>query len=91
MSSAGGLVNEPLQGPPIAELVIAGLSNGLLWILEGDPVWAGHGILKPCVVCRLKIAKKEIQYDVVGPRGSLPVHLKCYWAWRAASDKLKKG
>jgi hypothetical protein len=54
-------------------LVIAGLSNGLLWILEAEPVWAGHGILKPCVVCRLKIGKKEIQYDVVGPRGSLPV------------------
>jgi hypothetical protein len=43
-------------------------ANGLLWLLEGDPVWAGHGIFKPCVVCRLKIVKKEIQYDVVGPR-----------------------
>jgi hypothetical protein len=61
-------VNEPTQSPSIAELVIAGLANGLLWLLEGDPVWAGHGIFKPCVVCRLKIVKKEIQYDVVGPR-----------------------
>jgi hypothetical protein len=66
---------------------IAELANGLLWILEADPVWAGHGTLQPCVVRRLKIHNYEIQYDVVGPRGSLPVHVKCYRIWRGHSDK----
>ncbi len=83
-------MNEPTQSPSIADLVVAGLANGLLWILEGDPVWAGYGTLQPCVVCRLKIADHDIQYDVVGPRGSLPVHVKCYRIWRGHSDKLTK-
>lgn len=86
-SSAGAPVNEPIQSPSIADLVVAGLANGLLWILEADPVWAGHGTLKPCVVCGVKIHNYEIQYDVVGPRGSLPVHVKCYRIWRGHSDK----
>jgi hypothetical protein len=80
-------VNEPIQSPSIADLVVAGLANGLLWILEADPIWAGHGTIKPCVVCGVKIHNNEIQYDVVGPRGSLPVHVKCYRIWRGHSDK----
>jgi len=59
-------------------------------ILEAGPVWAGYGTLKPCVVCRGKIADDEIQYDVVGPRGSLPVHVKCSRSWRVRSNKLRK-
>jgi hypothetical protein len=81
-------VNEPL--PLILDLVVAGLDSGLLWVLESGPVWSGHGTLKPCVVCRLKIADYEIQYDVVGPRGSLPVHVQCYRIWWAKSDKLRR-
>ncbi len=83
-------MNEPPQPLSIAELVIAGLANGLLWILEAGPVWAGYGTLKPCVVCRVKIADYEIQYDVVGPRGSSPVHVKCYRNWRVRSNKLRR-
>ena len=75
---------------PILDLVVAGLGNGLLWVLEDGPVWTGHGILKPCIVCRRKIANHEIQYDVVGPRGALSVHVKCYRVWRAQSDKLRR-
>jgi hypothetical protein len=83
-------VNEPPESLSIADLVIAGLANGQLWILEAGPVWAGYGTLKPCVVCRGKIADDEIQYDVVGPRGSLPVHVKCYRSWRVRSNKLRR-
>ena len=83
-------MNEPPQSLSIPDLVIAGLANGLLWILEADPVWAGHGTLKPCVVCGVKIHNYEIQYDVVGPRGSLPVHVKCYRSWRVRSNKLRR-
>jgi len=84
-SSAGVPVNEP--HPLIPDLVIAGLNSGLLWVLESGPVWSGHGTLKPCVVW---IADDEIQYGVVGPRGSLPVHVKCYRVWRIKSDKLRR-
>ena len=87
-SSAGVPVNEPL--PRIPDVVISGLDSGLLWVLESGPIWSGHGTLKPCVVCGLKIADHEIQYDVVGPRGSLPVHVKCYHIWRAKSDNLRR-
>jgi hypothetical protein len=55
----------------LPELVIVGLDNGLLWILDGEPVWMGHGTHKPCVVCRLRIDGQQIQYDVPGPRGAL--------------------
>jgi hypothetical protein len=65
-------------------------ANGLLWIIDADPVWSGYGMLKPCVVCRVKIADYEIQYDVVGPRGSVPVHVKCYRIWRGHSHKPTK-
>ena len=81
-------VNEPI--PPILDLVIAGLDSGLLWLLESGPVWSGHGTLKPCVVCRVKITNDEIQHDVVGPRGSLPVHVRCYQIWRTRSNKLRR-
>ena len=81
-------MNEPL--PLVPDLVIASLDSGLLWVLESGPVWSGHGTLKPCVVCQLKIADDEIQHDVVGPRGSLPVHVKCYQIWRTKSNKLRK-
>jgi len=87
-SSGGVPANQPL--PLILDLVIAGLDSGLLWVLDGDPVWSGHGTLKPCVVCQLKIADDDTQYDVVGPRGSLPVHVKCYRIWRTRSNKLRK-
>ena len=83
-------MNELPQSLSIADLVIAGLANGQLWILEAGPVWAGYGTLKPCVVCRGKITNDEIQHDVVGPRGSLPVHVKCYHIWRAKSDNLRR-
>ena len=68
-------MDEPTPSPSILDLVIAGLGNGLLWILEAGP--------KPCVVCRAKIGNDDIQYDVAGPRGSLPVHVKCYELRRA--------
>ena len=83
-------MNEPSQSPPTADLVLTGLANGLLWIIDADPVWSGYGMLKPCVVCRVKIADYDIQYDVVGPRGSVPVHVKCYRIWRGHSHKPTK-
>jgi hypothetical protein len=84
-------MDEPTSSPSIPDLVIAGLGNGMLWVLETEPIWMGRGTLKPCVVCRAKIINDDIQYDVVGPRGSLPVHVKCYRVWRAQSDKLRRG
>lgn len=83
-------MDKPTQNPSIADLVIAGLANGRLWILESGPVWVGHGTFQPCTVCRLKIGRQEIQYDVLGLRGSLPVHFSCHLTWRAQSDKLKR-
>jgi hypothetical protein len=74
------------EKPAISELVIVGLDNGLLWILDGEPVWMGHGTHKPCVVCRLRIDGQQIQYDVPGPRGALPAHMTCYTVWRAQSN-----
>jgi hypothetical protein len=83
-------MDEPTPSPSIPELVIAGLGSGLLWVLGTGPVWATPGTRKPCVVCWLRIDNYDIQYDVLGPRGSLPVHVKCYRAWRGQSDKLRK-
>src|SRR4030095_9648060 len=37
-----GLTGEP----SIAELVIAGLQSGLLWLTEAAPVWVGAGLNK---------------------------------------------
>jgi hypothetical protein len=74
------------EKPSISALVTIGLDNGLLWILDGPPVWIGDGTHKPCVVCRLRIDGLKTQYDVAGPRGALPVHITCYRIWRAQSD-----
>lgn len=78
------------DNPSIVDLVIAGLANGRLWILEGGPVWSGPGTLKPCVVCRRRIGVHDKQYDVPGPRGALPAHVDCYRVWRVQSDKLRR-
>jgi hypothetical protein len=72
--------------PSVQELVIDGLADGLLWIVEAGPVWIGRGTFKPCVVCRMKIDPNHIQYDVPGPRGALPAHVDCYRVWREESD-----
>jgi len=78
------------EDPSILDLVIAGLANGLLWILEEGPAWMGRGTLKPCIVCGLRIKGSDIQYDVPGPRGALPTHVTCYGVWRVQSDKLRR-
>lgn len=78
------------EDPSIADLVIAGLANGVLWILEADPVWKGPGVNKPCIVCRRRITNREIQYDVPGPRGALPAHGECHIVWRAISDRMRR-
>lgn len=65
---------------------MAGLDNGVLWILDGPPVWVGDGTFKPCVVCRVHIVGLKSQYDVAVPRGALPVHITCSKVWRAQSD-----
>jgi hypothetical protein len=77
------------KDPSIRDLVAAGLASGVLWILEADPVWRGPGVHKPCIVCRQRINKTEIQYDVPGPRGALPTHAMCYSVWRAISDRMR--
>jgi hypothetical protein len=78
----------PENTPSTADLVAAGLESGVLWILEASPVWAGHGLQKPCIVCRQRINRYEIQYDVPGPRGALPTHATCHSVWRAISDGM---
>jgi hypothetical protein len=78
-----------LRDSDLLDLVIAGLANGVLWIVEAGPVWIGHGTMKPCIVCRLRLDGREIQYDVPGPRGALPTHVNCYRVWRAQSDMLR--
>lgn len=78
------------EDPSIADLVIAGLANGVLWILEADPVWKGPGVNKPCIVCRRRITNREIQYDLPGPRGALPAHGECHIVWRAISDRMRR-
>ena len=77
------------QHPSILDLVIDGLASGVLWIVKAEPAWTGHGTLKPCVVCRVRINAHETQYDVPGPRGALPTHAKCYKIWRKQSDKRR--
>ena len=77
------------EDPSIADLVIAGLDSGVLWILETDPVWKGPGVHKPCIVCWQRINKNEIQYDVPGPRGALPTHATCYSVWRNISYRRR--
>ena len=78
------------EDPSIADLVIAGLASGVLWILEADPIWVGRGTLKPCIVCRKRITDREIQYDVPGPRGALPDHGACHIVWRVISDRMRR-
>ena len=76
--------------PSLLDQVIEGLANGLLWIVEAGPVWTGRGTRKPCIVCRLKIQASETQFDVPGPRGALPTHVKCYAVWWKQSQMLRK-
>jgi hypothetical protein len=56
--------------PSIWKLVMDGLDEGGLWILDGGPVWwgYGHGTSEPCIVCRRRIGARETQYDLTGPR-----------------------
>jgi len=76
---------------PIAILVREGFENGLLWVLPVgvQPVWAGRGTSKACVVCRVKIASYEKQCDIPGPRGALPTHTTCLQTWLAQSDEVR--
>lgn len=75
--------------PSIADLVMAGLTDGLLWILEAAPVWVGPGLNKQCIVCRHRIIRYELQYDVPGPRGALPCHANCHSVWRHISSRIR--
>ena len=77
--------------PSILALVLAGLNNGLLWLLDSSPIWFGRGTNKPCLVCKRRITDAEVQYDLPpGPRGLGSVHADCYRTWRSQSDKRRK-
>jgi hypothetical protein len=76
--------------PALVTLVIAGLDNGVLWILESGPIWFGRGTNKPSLVCKRRISAEELQYDLPGPRGSGPAHVACYRTWRAECDNRRK-
>jgi len=78
-----------MDDPSIAQLVIAGLQSGLLWVLEAAPVWVGPGLYRQCIVCRQRITRYELQYDVPGPRGALPSHGTCHSVWRHISSKIR--
>jgi hypothetical protein len=82
-------MDTPVQKPSILEMVIAGLANGRLWILEGGPIWKGPGVLKPCIVCQLRIHDNQVQYDVLGFGRSVSAHASCHQVWRAEADKLR--
>lgn len=79
----------PIQKHSIQETVVDGLTSGRLWMLDGDPIWAGRGVLKPCIVCQLKIREDQRQYDVLAPGRSASVHASCHQVWRWESDKLR--
>jgi hypothetical protein len=76
--------------PSVVDCVIEGLANGLLWTLDGGPIWMGYGTYKHCVVCHRQIGLKEIRYDVPGPRGAAPAHGACYRVWREQSDRRQR-
>jgi hypothetical protein len=75
--------------PSILEMVLAGLANGRLWLLEGGVIWAGRGVLKPCIVCQLRIRDDQMQYDILGLGRSVPVHADCHHVWRAETDRRR--
>ena len=75
--------------PSILNVVLEGLAEGRLWIIEAAPVWMGLGNLSPCVVCGLRIGAGHYWYDVLGPRGTLPAHVDCYRVWQAESDRRR--
>jgi hypothetical protein len=77
------------EDPPIAALVMAGLASGLLWTLEADPVWIGHGLHRACIVCQRRITHHETQYDVPGPRGAWPAHATRHSVWRDLSYRMR--
>jgi len=79
------------KAPSLAELVLAGLSNGLLWLVDAPPVWLGPGLNKQCIVCRQRITPYQLQYDVPGPRGALPCHANCHSVWRHISSRIRNG
>lgn len=77
--------------PSILELVITGLNNGLLWLLDSGPIWFGNGTGKSCLVCKVRITHASIQYDLPpSANGSGPVHADCYRQWRTESDRRRK-
>ena len=89
LSSAVILMGTPVQKPSILDMVVDGLTNGRLWILQGGPVWKGPGVLKPCIVCQLTIHNYEVQYDILGLGRSVSAHASCHQVWRAEADKLR--
>ncbi len=78
------------QVPSILNLVLEGLADGRLWIIEAGPVWMGLlRTFRPCVVCGLSIGVGHLRYDVPGPRGTVPAHVDCYRIWQAESDRRR--
>ena len=76
----------------ISQLVRDGLDKSRLWLLEVAPVWFGHGAVKPCAVCRVRIRVQDIQYDLPVPHGTgtVPVHEDCYRMWLLESDRRRQ-
>jgi hypothetical protein len=71
----------------LAALARVLIQRGELPCTNNPLVWAGHGIGKPCSLCRGVIPPQEVVYEVeVKPEGAiapqaLRFHIHCHTAW----------
>ena len=61
--------------------------EGTLWPLTDGNVLGSSGRGEPCAVCDEPITSGESEYEVAGPVMSVRVHVACYHAWNAESQR----
>jgi hypothetical protein len=67
--------------------VRARLLDGTLWPLTDAHVLGSPGTREPCAVCDEAITAGETEYEVAGPVMIVHVHVACYHAWSAESQR----
>jgi len=67
--------------------VRARLLDGTLWPLTDPHVLGSPGTGEPCAVCDETIARRETEYEVAGPVMIVHVHVACYHAWSAETQR----
>ncbi len=61
--------------------------EGTLWAIDRRQCSREFRQGEPCAVCDEPITSGESEYEVAGPVMSVRVHVACYHAWNAESQR----